>query len=100
MHSSSVISLEFIFLLVRCDTAFQGELSLICDSFSFRSAELNAKASGMMLLVGICVPFASLHFVELAFASLALAFAELVVLSAFAYSQLSDLLSQGSYALP
>ena len=55
----------------------------MCDSLSLRRVEVAAKGSRAMLLAGLGVTLAALPFVELVFATLGLAFAVLVVLSAF-----------------
>ena len=61
----SVISFTCIFFLFGSETAYTGELSLVCDSLSFRSAELCAKGMGPILLVGVgIVPFATVPISE------------------------------------
>lgn len=84
IRSSSLISFAFVFFLVRSDTAFAGELSLVCESLIIPRSELVAKVRGKLLLVTLGVRFATVSVVELAFATLGLAFSELEVLSAFA----------------
>ena len=79
-----MISLAFVFFLVRSATVLLGELSLDCDALSFRSVEADAKGRGTMELIGVGVAFARVPFAELAFATLADTFAELEVLKAFA----------------
>ena len=81
-------SLAFVLLVLLSDTAGLGELSLVWDSLSFQSAELEAKGSGTIELLGIGVAFAMVPIAEIVFATLAdrcteacalLAFAELTV---------------------
>ena len=77
-----MISVAFIFLLVRSDTDVLGELSLVCDSLSFGSAEPNAKGRGTIPL--LAVAFAKVFFAKLAFAIRGDPFAEIRILEAFA----------------
>ena len=85
IHSSSKISLEFVFLRVRSDTELPGKASLVWDSLSLRSVDVVYKGRGVILL-GVGLSFASLPSVVLAFATLGLGFAELEVLDAFAWT--------------
>ena len=78
-QSSSVISFAFVCFLVRTDTAFPGELSLVCDSLRLRSVDVAAKDKGPMLLPGVGITFSALPFVEVAFTILGVAFAALEV---------------------
>ena len=71
-----MISFAFLFFLVASDTAFPGELSLLCDSLSVRKLDVAAKGSDALLRIGVGVPFAAVPFVELVFATFGLAFAE------------------------
>ena len=79
-----MISLAFVFFLVRSETVLLGELSLDCDALRFRSVEPDAKGRDTMKLVGVGVAFARVPFAELAFATFGATFAELEVLKAFA----------------
>ena len=78
-----MISLAFVFFLVRSGTVLLGELSLDCDALSFRSVEPHAKGRGTMKLVGVGIAFARVPFDELAFATLGGTFAETDVLEVF-----------------
>ena len=80
----SVVSFEFIYFLVRNDTAIPAELSVLCGSVSFRNVDVHAKASSAMLIAGVGVTFAVVPLIELAFATHELAFTELGVVSGFA----------------
>ena len=65
-----MISLAFVFFLVRYPTVLLGELSLDCDTLSFRTVEAQAKYRGTMELLGVGLAFASVHIAELAFTTL------------------------------
>ena len=83
IQSSSKISLEFVFFLVRSETELPGEASLVWASLSLRSVDVVDKGRGVILL-GVGWSFASLPTVALAFPTLGLGFAELELLDAFA----------------
>ena len=78
-----MISLVLVFFRLRSDPQVPGELSHVCDSLSLRSAAVVDKVRGIILLLGVGLPVATVP-VGLAFATLALGLAELDVLSAFA----------------
>ena len=80
------ISLVFVFLPVRSDTAVPGQLSLFYDSVSLRAAYVVDKGRRTILLVGVGLYFGTLPIVDLPFATIGLVFAELGVMSAFAWT--------------
>ena len=84
VNSSTLISLAFVFLLVRSPTPLIGELSLDSGALGFRSVEPDAKGRGTATLVGLGVAFTVVPFAELPFATLGVSFAEVQVLDAFA----------------
>ena len=72
---------RFGFLLVISDTVLLGDLSLVPDSFCFRSLDPDAKSTGT---IELSRSLASVHFAEVAFATLPDACAELCALEALA----------------
>ena len=65
-----MISLAFVFFLVRSATVLLGELSLDCDALSFRSVEPDANGRGIKELIGVGVAFARVPFAAQAYATL------------------------------
>ena len=66
-----MISFAFVFFLVRSTTILPGDLSLDCDTVTFRTVEPDANGRGKMELVGVGVAFARVPFAALAFTILA-----------------------------
>ena len=79
-----MISIAFVLTLVLSATVFLGELSLDCDALSFLSAEPDVNGRGKMERVCVGLAIATLPFVEIAFTTVANAFAESCELGAFA----------------
>ena len=65
-----MISFAYVFFLVRTDTAYQGELSLLSDLLSFSSADPGDKGTGPIPILMVGLDFALALFVDLAFATL------------------------------